>query len=191
MRLEKARQKKKKRIRNRFIFRIIVLLILAGALVFALVTNFTKDKTVYGIGDQAPDFILEQINHNNEIEEIRLSDYRGKGIMLNFWATYCKPCEAEMPYMEQLYPEYKDQGIEIIAVNLQEAELVVNRFVDRYDLTFPIPHDNRGSVRDLYQVGRIPSTYFIDPNGVIVEKVEGALTLELLEGYFKQILPEQ
>lgn len=190
MRLEKARQQKKNRIRNRFIFRTVILLILVGAIIFALVTNAKKDKTVYGVGDEAPDFVLEQINHNNELEQIRLSDFRGKGVMLNFWATYCKPCEAEMPYMEQLYPEYKDKGIEIIAVNLQEAKLVVNRFVDRYDLTFPIPHDNRGTIRDLYQIGRIPSTLFINADGIIVEKVEGALTLELLEGYFNQILPE-
>src|SRR5699024_313683 len=190
MRVEQARQKKKKRIRNRFIFRLVVLLILVGAIVFALVSNFTKDKTTYNVGDEAPDFVLEQINENNEKEEIRLSDYRGKGVMLNFWATYCKPCEAEMPFMEQLYPEYKDKGIEIIAVNLQEAKLVVNRFAEKYELTFTIPHDNRGSIRELYQVDRIPSTYFIDPDGVIEEKVEGALSLELLEGYFKQILPE-
>lgn len=190
MRIEKARKRKKKRIRNRFIFRSVVLLILVGAIVFALVSNFNKDKTTYDVGDEAPDFKLNQVSDRNELEEVRLSDYLGKGVMLNFWASYCKPCEAEMPYMEQLYPEYKEKGVEILAVNLEEAQLVVNRFVDRYELSFPIPHDNRGEVRDLYQVGRIPSTYFIDPDGVIVEKVEGALTLERLEGYLNQIKPE-
>lgn len=190
MRVEKARKKKRNRIRNRFIFRSIVLTILVAALVFALVNNFTKDKTVYEIGDEAPDFKLHQINHNNELEEIQLSDYRGKGIMLNFWASYCKPCEEEMPYMEQLYPEYKKKDVEIIAVNLQEAKLVVNRFVDRYDLSFPIPHDSRGDVRELYQIGKIPSTYFIDENGVIVEKVERALNLDHLEDYLNKIIPE-
>src|SRR5690625_1215498 len=188
--LEQARNRKKDKKRKRFIFRTTILLILLAAIVYALISNFQKDKSIYGVGDEAPDFQLTQINDENDIETVKLSDFKGKGVMLNFWATYCKPCEAEMPYMEQLYPEYKDKGIEIIAVNLQEAKLVVNRFVDRYDLTFPIPHDNRGTIRDLYQIGRIPSTLFINADGIIVEKVEDALTLELLEGYFNQILPE-
>lgn len=191
MKLEKIREKKKSRIRNRLIFRSIVLALLVAAIVFALVSNLKQDKTIYKVGDEAPDFILKQISNNNELEEIQLSDYKGKGVMLNFWATYCKPCEAEMPYMEKLYPIYKEKGIEILAVNLEEADLVVNRFIDKYDLTFPIPHDSRGQIRDLYRVGNIPSTIFINPEGIIVEKVEGALTLERLEGYFEQIMPEE
>lgn len=190
MKLDKIRKNKKDRIRNRLIFRSVVLAILVAAIVFALVTNLKQDKTFYKVGDEAPDFKLEQISNNNESKEIRLSDYKGKGVMLNFWATYCKPCEAEMPYMEKLYPDYKEKGIEILAVNLQEAPIVVNRFIDEYDLTFPIPHDSSGQVRDLYKVGNIPSTIFINPDGIIEEKVEGALTLERLEEYFEQIMPE-
>lgn len=70
--------------------------------------------TPYKVGDKAPDFQLRRINQNNDSEIIRLSDLKGKGIMLNFWATNCKPCEIEMPFIEELYPQYKD--IEIIAV---------------------------------------------------------------------------
>lgn len=190
MRIEKAREKKKDRKRNRLIFRTIILLVLVAAVVFALITSANQDKTIYKIGDQAPDFQLQQINKNNDLETIRLSDFKGKGVMLNFWATYCKPCEVEMPYMEELYPQYKDQGIEIVAVSLDATEAVIHQFIDKYNLTFPIPHDNRGQVMDLYKIGPIPSTFFINPEGEIVEKVEGALTLERLEGYFKQIQPE-
>src|SRR5690625_5274426 len=118
MRLEKVREKKKNRIRNRLIFRSIILAVLVAPVVFALVTNAKKDNTIYKIGDQAPDFQLQQISKNNELESIRLSELKGKGVMLNFWATYCKPCEKEMPYMEELYPQYKDKGIEIVAVSL-------------------------------------------------------------------------
>jgi len=190
LKLEQIRKKKKSRIRNRFIFRSVILAILLAAVVFSLVTNAKNDHTIYKVGDQAPDFQLTQINSNNELEAIQLSDFKGKGVMLNFWATFCKPCEAEMPYMEELYADYKDQGIEILAVNLAESELAVNRFIDKHDLTFPVPYDKKGQVSDLYKVGPIPTTYFINPEGEIVEKIEKALTLDLLEDYFRQILPE-
>ena len=190
MSLNKIREKKKSKIRNRLIFRSVILAVLISAVVFALVTNANKDKTIYKIGDKAPDFELSQVNKNNELEKIQLSDYAGKGVMLNFWATFCKPCEAEMPYMEELYPEYNEKGIEIIAVSLDSTELVVNRFIDKYDLTFPIPYDAKGQVSDLYTIGPIPTTYFISPEGVIVDKVEGALSLERLEEYFKEIQPD-
>lgn len=188
--MEEVRQKKKAKIRNRLIFRSVVLAVLIAALVFALVKNANNDNTIYKVGDEAPDFKLQQVNENNELEEVQLSDYKGKGVMLNFWATFCKPCEAEMPYMEELYPTYKEQGIEIIAVSLDSTKLVIDRFIDKYDLTFPIPYDKRGQVSDLYKIGPIPTTYFINPEGVIVEKIEGALTLERLETYFKEIRPE-
>src|SRR5690625_2554308 len=96
MRIEKARKRKKKRIRNRFIFRLLVLLILVGAIVFALVSNFNKDKTTYDVGDEAPDFKLNQVSDRNELEEVRLSDYLGKGVMLNFWASRSEEHTSEL-----------------------------------------------------------------------------------------------
>lgn len=191
MSLEEAKRKKKAKKRNRFIFRTSILVLLAGAIVFALVSNLQGDTTIYRVGDAAPDFQLNQINNYNELETVQLSDYRGKGVMLNFWGTWCKPCEEEMPYMQALYPEYKERGLEIIAVNLDATEFVVDKFIDRYDLTFPVPHDTKDQVRDLYKVGPLPSTFFISPEGEIVEVVEGGLSLERLEGYFNQILPTE
>src|SRR5690625_7936379 len=155
LKLEQIRKKKKSRIRNRFIFRSIILAILLAAVVFSLVTNAKNDHTIYKVGDQAPDFQLTQINSNNELEAIQLSDFKGKGVMLNFWATFCKPCEAEMPYMEELYPKYKDKDVEIIAVSLDAAPLVIHKFINKYNLTFPIPHDSNDKVIDLYKTGHI------------------------------------
>ncbi|HLR22935.1 MAG TPA: thiol-disulfide oxidoreductase ResA [Pseudogracilibacillus sp.] len=190
MRLDNANESKKNRKRNRLIFRLIVLTVLVAAVAYALIMNAKKGNTIYGIGDQAPDFQLQQVNKNNELETIQLSDLEGKGVMLNFWATWCKPCEAEMPYMEELYPKYRDNGIEIVAVSLDSTEPVIHQFIEKYNLTFPILYDNRKEVNDLYKIGPIPSTYFIDEKGEIVEKVEGGLTLDRLEGYFKKIQPE-
>lgn len=185
---ERDNRNKKKR-RNRYIFRSVILAVLLFAVVFALVSNFNKDKELYREGDMAPDFELTQINENNELEYIRLSELQGKGVMLNFWATYCEPCEYEMPFMESLYPEYEDD-IEIVAVSLDINELVIQKFIDKYDLTFPISHDKNSEVMEKYKVGPIPSTFFIDPEGKIVEVVSGPLTLERLEGYFNEIKPQ-
>jgi len=189
MSLEQARNRKKDKKRKRFIFRTTILLILLAAIVYALISNFQKDKSIYGVGDEAPDFQLTQINDENDIETVKLSDFKGKGVMLNFWATYCKPCEAEMPYMEELYPKYKDKDVEIIAVSLDAAPLVIHKFINKYNLTFPIPHDSKGQVMDLYKIGPITSTFFIGPDGKIVDKVEGALTLDKLEGHLQEIQP--
>lgn len=189
MGVEEARKNKKAKMRNRYIFRTAVLAVLLVAVVFALVTNLNKDKELYKDGDQAPNFELTQINENNEVETIRLSDLKGKGVMLNFWATYCEPCEVEMPFMESLYPEYADD-IEIVAVSLDANNLVIQQFINQYNLTFPVVHDKSAEVMDLYKVGQLPSTLFIDEDGYIVEKVTGALSLETLEGHFKDIQPK-
>src|SRR5699024_1815662 len=101
-----------------------------------------KDKEIYQPGDEAPDFELTQINDQNEMEKVRMSELQGKGVMLNFWATYCEPCEKEIPYMQSLYPDYKDD-IEIVAVSLDTVKLVVDDINDKDDLTFPNPHDKK------------------------------------------------
>ena len=83
-------------------------------------------------------------------EEHKLSDYRGQGVFLNFWGTWCKPCENEMPYMEKQYQTYKNQGIHILAVNVGESDYAVNSFVAKHHLTFPVMIDKRtGSASSL------------------------------------------
>lgn len=188
MSVEKARKKKQGKKKQRYIFRFTVLVVLVGAIVYALVMNFNKDKDIYEVGDMAPDFKLTQINESNVEETIHLSELQGKGIMLNFWATYCKPCEKEMPFMEELYPKYEDD-IEIVAVSLDMSELVIHDFIDKYDLTFPVVHDKKSDLMDLYNIGPIPSTYFINPDGEIHEIVAGTLSLETLEEKFEEIKP--
>ncbi|GAE91318.1 cytochrome c-type biogenesis protein ResA [Gracilibacillus boraciitolerans JCM 21714] len=152
-------------------------------------SNLTaKEDANVAIGDHAKDFQLKQVVTTND-NIIKLSDLRGKGVMLNFWATYCGPCKKEMPYMEKLYPEYKEKGIEILAVSVDATELVITNFVEEYDLTFPILHDKNSQVLDAYGIRPLPTTYFIDENGIVVERVLGELSLEKLEGYLKQIEP--
>lgn len=190
MALDQAHKNKRKKIKRRFIFRTVTLTVILAAIIFALIMNLTRDKNVIKKGDKTPDFELTQINDNNEQEHIRLSNLEGKGVMLNFWATYCKPCEAQLSLMEGLYSEYKDD-IEIVAINLDNSELVIQQFIDKYNLTFPVLHDTRGEVMDMYNVSPIPSTFFITPEGEVLDEVVGGLTSEKLESHFKAIQPKQ
>lgn len=189
MKLEERKAKKAGKKRKRLIFRISILLVLVAAVVFVLVSNGKDGKALYREGDQAPDFKLSQVNDDVKENTVKLSDLKGKGVMINFWATYCKPCEKEMPYMQGLYEEYKDKGIEVIAVNLDANELVVDRFIDKHHLSFPVLRDEGKQVRELYNIRPIPSSLFIDANGKIIERVEGQLTLGQLEGHLKAIQP--
>jgi peroxiredoxin len=136
-------------------------------------------------GDQAPDFVLTDVNGN----EVRLSDYKGKGVFLNFWGTWCKPCEREMPYMERQYKEYKKQGVEILAVNVGESNIAVQDFRDKYRLTFSIPLDKNRDVTRAYGIGPIPTTLTIDKNGKVIEKTSRSLSNDDIVKMMEKIKP--
>lgn len=106
-------------------------------------------------------------------EKLTLSAYKGKVVFLNFWATWCPPCRAEMPSMERLYAKMKDKGFEILAVNLQEEPKVVKEFLTKNKLTFPVVLDANGKIGSVYGVRGIPTTYLIDKEGFIVGGMVG------------------
>jgi peroxiredoxin len=124
---------------------------------------------------QSEDFALPNLYG----EEVRLSDFRGKLILLNFWATWCGPCREEMPSMEKLYQEFKDQNFVILAISIDQEEAgVVAHFVDAYHLSFPILLDPRQATTSTYAVNSIPTTYVVDPNGVIIGGARGSRNWE-------------
>ncbi len=114
-------------------------------------------------GAFAPDFLLEQLTGG----ELRLSELRGQAVVLNFWATWCAPCRKEMPQFVQAYDRYKDQGLVIVGVNMQEGKGIVQPFVDDFGITFPIAIDRDGDVADRYHLLGLPTTFFIDREGVV------------------------
>jgi peroxiredoxin len=118
---------------------------------------------------QAPDFTLQDLSG----KRVRLQDLRGKVVFLNFWATWCPPCRLEMPTMEKLHLEFKEQGLEVVAVNIRESEDTVRQFVDQLGLSFTVLLDRRGSVSDEYGAWSIPITYIIDRRGDFVGKAAG------------------
>lgn len=152
---------------------IILVILLLTLFVFLYLNEkdrLPKQKnTGTKLGQYAPDFETEYLNEEN----FKLSALRGKPILLNFWATWCIPCKREMPLLQKLHNEGK---IIVIGVNLQEDKRTVEKFVKELNITFPIVLDKDGSIEAVYNVLLKPTTYFIDENGVIVDKKFGELT---------------
>ncbi len=137
-------------------------------------------------GDQAPDFELTTLSG----EPIRLSELQGKKVILNFWATWCPPCKAEMPHMQNFYEEYAEtENVEIVAVNLTsgDREASVEAFVKDYGLTFPIPMDVEGEVGQKFQAVTIPTSYIIDTNGLIQHKIVGPMDENMMQDFVSNI----
>ncbi len=118
----------------------------------------------------APDFSLRTTDN----AVVKLSDYRGKVVFLNFWATWCPPCRMELPSMERLYGQLKGQAFVILAVNVDESEPDnVKNFAKSMNLTFPVLVDD-GNVSKMYNVNAIPTTFIIRKDGTIDTIVDGA-----------------
>ena len=174
--------KKKKRL----YMRAAILAVLAGLVVYALYTNITKEsRGSLEAGDKAPDFVLTDLNGDTH----QLSDYKGKGVFLNFWGTWCEPCKKEMPHMEKLANEYKGK-VEILAVNVGESDFQVNNFAKQYSLTFPIAIDTGKEVMDTYGVDPLPTTFMIKPDGTIDQIIIGGLIQEeQVRALFERVKP--
>lgn len=128
------------------------------------------------IGMPAPDFVLETLDG----ELVRLSDYRGKKVFLNFWASWCGPCRDEAPVMQNFYETSPDDSNhEILAVNMTTKELSeddVTTFVQKYGLSFPVVLDPNGEVEKLYQVIAYPTSYIVSAEGIITYAFKGPIS---------------
>ncbi|KFL43303.1 thiol-disulfide oxidoreductase [Lysinibacillus sp. BF-4] len=138
-------------------------------------------------GDTPPDFTLTTLDG----EKVTLSDYKGKKVILNFWASWCPPCKAEMPHMQKYYDKKaKEQNFEILAVNLtseEKGDRLVEKFLQSYGITFPVPMDEKGDIALKYQVITIPSTFILNTDGQIEHSIIGPMNEDLLETYVEGI----
>ncbi len=116
------------------------------------------------LGEPAPDFTLDTPDGGT----IKLSDFAGQPVILNFWATWCRPCQVEMPYLESAHTAHADKGLVVLGVNVAEQSSVVQPFLDQHSLTFPVALDLNSQVADLYRVFSYPTTYLIDRNGRVI-----------------------
>lgn len=114
-------------------------------------------------GMLAPDFVLPTLDGG----ELRLSDLRGKAVVVNFWATWCSPCRREMPLLVRAFRQFGGQGLVVVAVNVQEDEGSASRFAREFGLPFPVALDKTGAVANAYRLLGLPTTFFIDGEGVV------------------------
>lgn len=132
-------------------------------------------------GKQAPDFELNTLDG----ETVKLSDFRGERVLLNFWATWCPPCRAEMPDMQKFY---EDKDVVILAVDALETERTidnVHEFAEEFGVTFDILLDENSKALTIYDVISFPTTYMIDSNGIIQNMAPGALNYEQMVQEFE------
>lgn len=114
-------------------------------------------------GQVAPDFVLKSTSGEN----LRLSEYRGDVVMINFWATWCGPCRQEMPLLDELYRRYHRVGFNLLGVNIDDDTTRALRMVEELDLHFPVVFDTRKAVSRLYNVEAMPATILVDREGNI------------------------
>ncbi|MFP7736019.1 redoxin domain-containing protein [Priestia aryabhattai] len=135
--------------------------------------------------DAAPPFTLSDTNGKS----VQLSDFKGKKIILNFWATWCPPCQKEMPDMQAFYEKYGND-VQLLAVNLTSSEgskKAVSKFLKEKQFTFRVLLDDQDTVGSKkYRVSTIPTSYFIDEQGKIVQRVNGPMTLKQMETFAQQ-----
>ena len=149
---------------------LIVVILVIGVMGYVIFGQ-KHQYTPVVVGGPAIEFSLPDLKGDMK----SFNDFKGKVVFLNFWATWCKPCEEEMPSMQHLYETFQKRDFVIVAISVDKDDPeVIQDFVDKYGLTFPVLHDRKGRVKEAYKTTGVPETYIIDQNGIIAEKVMGA-----------------
>ncbi len=133
----------------------------------------------------APNFTVTDSNGTS----IALEDFRGKPVVINFWATWCNFCVKEMPHFEESFQQYGDE-VHFLMVNVQESPDAAKSFMEKNGYSFPVYYDTNGSASGAFGVSGLPATFFIDSDGNAVAQARGALSPEMLQRGIDMILPQ-
>jgi len=136
-------------------------------------------------GNQARDFTLQALDGG----EVSLADHQGKVVLINFWATWCAPCRAEIPDLQAAYEARQGDGFVVLGVNVEESRTAVEPFVAEFDITYPVLLDDTGDVLKLYRAIGLPMSILVDQEGVIQARHIGYLTADQLGDYLEQVFP--
>ena len=146
---------------------------------------------IQNIGESIAERSKDDINFTTttlEGEVASLQDYKGKAVLLNFWASWCHPCRNEMPLIQDAYDNYRDQGFEVLAINFREKEEAIHKYLDENpSFDFSILLDD-GTINDKFTVQNLPTTFFINPDGTIENSYMGEMNEETLHVFIQEIL---
>ena len=156
-------------------------------LIAAIVAFASAPLAAQTVGDTAPAFTLKALDGN----AVSLSDFKGHPIVINFWASWCRPCRDEMPVMVEAYRAHKDSGLIILAVNGRDQETSmrpVRRFVAEFQMSFPVLLDEHGDLRKRYALRGLPTSVFIGADGLVRGLIIGPFTPATFETHLNEIL---
>ena len=134
------------------------------------------DTAGVSVGSKAPNFSLIDLSG----QKVELKDFKGKAVLVNFWATWCFPCREEMDDLKASYDKYRDKGMVIIGINIKESKNVVKKMTDSFNITYPILLDSDGKISEAYNIFGVPSSFFIDKDGIIKDVVLGEMTEDMI-----------
>lgn len=141
------------KIHNKFMLRAVLMI--------ALSVSGVEASVAAEISGRAPNFTLKSMSGKN----LKLSEYRGQVVMINFWASWCAPCRQEMPLLEGLYKKYRPLGFTLLGVNVEEDSSKASTLLRNIRVSFPILFDNKNKVSKLYKVSAMPTTVILDRDG--------------------------
>ena len=134
------------------------------------------DELAAGKLVDAPAFTLDRLDRGGQLA---LDDLKGKAVVVNFWASWCIPCRDEAPVLQQTYERYRDRGLVVLGVDVNDFKADARRFMKRYGITYPVAYDGKGSTVGKWGVRGFPETFFVDRTGTLVgERIEGAVDIE-------------
>ena len=170
---------------------------LVASLLVLLVWKVTREEQRAGIAKAlavgtpvaAPDFELPRLDRDGSVS---LASLRGKPAVINFWASWCKPCEEEVPVLEQTWREHRDQGLVVLGIDSQDFKGDARKFAREAGISYPIVHDGPGDTMRAYDLTGLPETYFLDREGRLVcgHIVGGVHVNDEIEGKFRECVEQ-
>jgi peroxiredoxin len=160
--------------------------VVAGLVAFGvalMLLSQPTDRVYVDAGVPAPAFTLPRVGAAGAVS---LEALRGRVLLVNFWATWCKPCEDEMPSMQRLHKKLAGERFELLAVSIDQERVPIEEFQSRFGLSFPLLHDSDRTVADAWQASRFPESFLVDGDGIVVERYTGPRTWDT-DAYVERI----